>query len=224
MSAEEVDYMQEFRSGFLEVERGTSLFEEGASSHQLYTVIRGMGLRYKTLPDGSRQVLNFVFPGDFLGLQSGLMLEMGHSVEATTQMSLCVFERKALWRLFRDQPSRALDITWLAATSEHFLGDALTAVGRKDATQRVAWALVRIWGRCEALGLTQGMSCPMPFRQQDLADALGLSLVHTNKTLGRLRKRQLADWTEGRLQIMDLDTLAEIGMVEEVVPAPRPLI
>ena len=156
MTREEVLFMQDFKIGELDVERGTVVLLEGSNSPQLFTVFRGMGLRYKTLADGRRQVLNFVFPGDFLGLQAGLMQEMKHSVEASTKMTLCVFDRKALWKLFREHPSRAYDLTWIAAEAEHFLGDALATVGQKGAEARIAWALVRIFTQCEALDLTTG--------------------------------------------------------------------
>ena len=74
-----------------------------------------MGLRYKTLENGRRQVINFLFPGDLVGLHAGLLGEMKHSVEATTAMRLCVFKRDDLWTLFRNQPSLAYDVTWITA-------------------------------------------------------------------------------------------------------------
>lgn len=224
MSREEVHFMEDFKVGELDVERGTIILLEGSNSPQLYTVFRGMGLRYQTLADGRRQVLNFVFPGDFLGLQAGLMQEMSHTVEASTKMTLCVFDRKSLWRLFREHPSRAYDLTWIASAAEHFLGDALATVGQKNAEERIAWALVRIFTKCQALDLSTGTTCPLPFRQQDLADALGLSLVHTNKTLARFRERQIAVWNSGHLRVPNLQLLAEVGMVEDVERQARPLL
>ena len=224
MTRDEVLFMQDFKIGELDVERGTVVLLEGSNSPQLFTVLRGMGLRYVTLESGKRQVLNFVFPGDFIGMQAGVMQEMKHSVEASTKMTLCVFDRKALWKVFRDHPGRAFDLTWIAAAAEHFLGDALATVGQKDAESRVAWALVKIFGKCQALDLCSGTTCPLPFRQQDLADALGLSLVHTNKTLARFRERQLAVWHGGQLWIPDIERLAEVGMVDNVVPEQRPLM
>lgn len=224
MTREEYLFMQDLKIGELDVERGAIVLLEGSNSPQLFTVFRGMGLRYKTLVDGRRQVLNFVYPGDFLGLQAGLMQEMQHSVEASTKMTLCVFDRKSLWKVFRDQPNRAFDLTWISAGAEHFLGDALATVGQKDAEARIAWALVKVFTKCDALDLASGSTCPLPFRQQDLADALGLSLVHTNKTLAKFRERQLAVWQAGTLRIPDLERLAEVGLVEDLTRSPRPLM
>lgn len=224
MTAEEVRFMEEFKVGELDVARGTVILLEGSNSPQLFTALKGLGLRYKTLQNGRRQVLNFIFPGDFIGLQAGLLGEMQHSVEATTPMTLCVFERSGLWRLFQNQPSRAFDLTWLAAIEEHFLGDALATLGQKDAEARIAWALIRIFERCEMLELASGDEIPLPYRQQDLADTLGLSLVHTNKTLARFRERQIATWFGGRLRIYERERLAEIGQIDSPERNARPLL
>ncbi|MGC3938174.1 Crp/Fnr family transcriptional regulator [Roseobacter sp. EG26] len=224
MTQDELEKTQRFKSGELSVDPGTPILMEGSNAPQLYTALRGMGLRYKTLPDGRRQVVNFIFPGDFIGLQAGMLGEMGHSVEATTNMTLCVFDRGDFFDFFRSSTSRAFDITWLAATEEHFLGDTLTTVGQRDALSAVAWALVRMFQRGDALGMVQNGTMPFPFKQQDIADALGLSLVHTNKTLARLRERQLAVWADRELKIHDLGELASVAQLELETLRTRPLI
>lgn len=224
MTEEEIAFQERFKVGELSVQRGTTILMEGSSSPQLYTVLAGQGVRYKTLENGRRQVINFLFPGDFIGLQAGLMGEMKHSVEASSPMVLCVFERSDLWQMFRAQPSRAYDLTWIAAMEEHFLGETIATLGQRDAIQRVAWALMRIHERLVAVGMGEGQTVPLPFRQQDLADALGLSLVHTNKTLARLRERELCDWSDGKLTLIDRKAVADLGMTEITVPDPRPLM
>ncbi|WP_392337203.1 Crp/Fnr family transcriptional regulator [Loktanella salsilacus] len=224
MSEQDVKAMQKFKVGELIIEAGTPLLMEGSNSPQLFTALRGMGLRYKTTLDGGRQIVNFIFPGDFIGLQAGVMGEMAHSVEASSKMTLCVFNRSEFWNFYKTHPERGFDITWLAAVEEHFLGEALTAVGRRSALEALSWALLRIFMRGEQMGLVHNRSMELPFRQQDLADAMGLSLVHTNKTLSKLRDRQLANWSDGQLTINDLAKLAVIAKVElESIPQ-RPLM
>jgi len=120
-TAEQVKFMQRFKVGELTVEPQTTLLLEGSNAPQLFTVLSGQGLRTKSVPGGRRQVVNFVFPGDFVGLQAGIMGEMGHSVEATTQMKLCIFDRSEIWSLFKTHPDRAYDLTWLSASEEMFL-------------------------------------------------------------------------------------------------------
>jgi CRP-like cAMP-binding protein len=224
-SPDELRFMQRFKTGEMQVEAGTTVLLEGAKAPQLYTVLRGMGVRSKALSSGRRQVLNFALPGDFLGLQAAMMAEMTYSVEAVTPMRLCAFRRSDIWDLYKRFPERAFDLTWAGALEERFLGEALTSLGQRPARERMGWALHTLYRRLQALGLehrTEGV--PFPFRQQDLADALGLSLVHTNKTLARLRAEQLLTWEEGRLRIPDPDRLAEACGVEPTEPGPRPLI
>ncbi|WP_050927654.1 Crp/Fnr family transcriptional regulator [Aestuariivita boseongensis] len=224
MSDDEAQYMKRFKVGELKVEADTPILSEGSNAPQLYTVLRGMGVRYKLTRDGRRQVINFVFPGDFLGLQAGVMKEMGHSVDSVTPMTLCVFDRSKIWQLFRDKPERAFDLTWLASVEEHFLGESLLTIGQRDAMGAISWALARIAQRGHALDLITNGAMPFRFRQQDLADALGLSLVHTNKTLRRLREQQIVTWSEGRLHIHDPEKLGEMGGVDIFTPVARPLI
>ena len=216
--------MERFKVGEMQVDPDTPLLMQGSNSPQLFTALRGMGLRFKVLPDGRRQVLNMVFPGDFVGLQAAVMGEMQHSVEATTKMTLCVFDRSEVWNFIRGNPERSFSLTWLAAVEEHFLGDALATVGQRTAEEAVAWAFSRLFARGISLDLVHNNMMPLPYRQQDLADALGLSLVHTNRVIGSLRRKQLATWQDGSLKIPDLEELAAVAGTETVELPQRPLM
>jgi CRP/FNR family transcriptional regulator, anaerobic regulatory protein len=221
---EELAFMLRFKAGELTVDSGTTVLMEGSNSPQVFTVLSGMGTRYKTLEDGKRQVINFLFPGDFIGLQAGIMGEMKHSVAASTPMVLCAFNRSDIWEMFKEHPARAYDLTWIAAVEEHFLGETLAALGQLTAGQRIAWALLRIHHRLRAVGLEKSGMVPLAFRQHDLADALGLSLVHTNKTLMQLRLSGLARWSDGQLEIQDRARLAVYAGSEPEPLEKRPLM
>nr|WP_025312832.1 Crp/Fnr family transcriptional regulator [Roseibacterium elongatum] len=222
---EQLDFLRRFKAGEIKVEPGAQLLLQGSNSPQLFTALEGLGVRYKTLEDGRRQVINFVLPGDFVGLQAGVMKEMQHSVEASTAMTLCVFNRADLWSLFKAQPAIAFDLTWLAAIEESFLGEALAIVGQAPAETRIVWGLLRFHDRCRMAGLGDARGVPFPYRQQDLADALGLSLVHTNKTLQALRQRQILSLQDKRLRMLDLSRAKAMLDADLQQPAaPRPLI
>ena len=224
MTEDEVRFMREFKTGEMSMAPGSMIMMEGASSPQLFTVLSGVGLRFKLLENGRRQVINFLFPGDFIGLQAGVMGKLSHNVEATTNMTLCAFQRSDLWRLFRNHPERAYDLTWVAAVEEHFLGETIASLGQRNALEKVAWALLRIYQRLEAVGMGANGRANWPMRQQDLADALGLSLVHTNKTLAELRSIQAVTWQAGAISIPDQEYLAKIGSTDLEAPPVRPLI
>ncbi|MEQ6249291.1 Crp/Fnr family transcriptional regulator [Sulfitobacter sp. HNIBRBA3233] len=224
LSKEAIDYMQKFKVGELAVDPGTPILMQGSNAPQLFTALSGMGIRERHLATGEKQVINFVFPGDFIGLQAGLLGEMGHSVEARTQMRLCVFNRSEFYTFFKNHPERAFDLTWLAAMEEHFLGETLATIGQRSALQAIAWAMVKIFQRGSALGMVHNNTMELPYTQRDVADALGLSLVHTNKTLGKLKDRQLASWSDRSLQINDLQALADVAVTELRPARKRPFI
>jgi CRP-like cAMP-binding protein len=139
-------------------------------------------------------------------------------------MRLCVFSRADLWNLFKAHAARAYDLTWIAAVEEHFLGETIASLGQRDALGRVAWALLRIHQRLTAVDAGDEHGVPMPYRQQDLADALGLSLVHTNKTLASLRESQVASWMRGVLSIANMPRLAELAGEDLSPPERRPIL
>lgn len=118
---EELAFVQALKTDELRVDPGISFLREGASSEYLYTVLQGWAFRYKMLPDGRRQILNYALPADMVGLQGSLMREMEHSVAALTPLTLCVFPRAKLRELYSKFPSLAFDVTWLAAREEQLI-------------------------------------------------------------------------------------------------------
>lgn len=215
--------MIRFREGDVEVERGRTLFHEGDALDSFYTVLSGQGARYKTLENGDRQLVNFVFPGDLIGMAGTITGEATAAMQAASHMRLCRFRKARLPELFTHQPDRAYALTWIAAVEEHFLGETIATLGQRTATQRLAWALLKVYKRLAAVGLEDGMGAvPFPYRQSDLADALGLSLVHTNKTLAQLRP--VARLVDGRLSVSDQKTLADLALSSGEDPRERPLL
>ena len=168
-----MEFVSNFKSGELNVEAGTSILLQSTNSAHLYTVLSGWAFRYKTLPDGRRQILNYAMPSDLLGLQGSVNDEMQHSVEALTDVMLCVFPREKLWDLYTNYPTLAFDVTWIAAREEQILDEGLISVGRRTAMERLAYLLLTMFQRAEEVGLTKGNSIQFPFTQQHVADTLG---------------------------------------------------
>ncbi len=220
----ELEFISGFKTGELTVDPGATILSEGASSAHLYTVLSGWGFRYKLLDDGRRQILNFLLPGDFVGLQASLLTEMQHSVESLTTMLLCVFERERLWSLYKEMPALAFDMTWLAAREEQVLDEHLLSLGQRTAEERAAYLLLFLFARAEVRGLTKGNSFAFPFTQPHIADALGLSLVHTNRVLNRMARRKMIVLNKRHLELIDRERLAEIARWEPRSDGPRPYI
>jgi len=224
-SPPELDFVQDFKVAELVVDPGTSVVVEGERHPQLYTVLSGWGFRYKILEDGRRQILNYLLPGDLIGLQGNIMLEMQHSVEALTKMTLCVFERERLMTLYQNHPTLAYDITWLAAREESMLDEHLLSVGRRSAMERAAYLLVFLYSRVVSSGMiTKAGNQTLPLTQQHVADTLGLSLVHTNKTLRKLADSGLIRWLDRGCEIMDASGLYQAAQWRPPAESKRPFI
>lgn len=203
---------------------GTTILVEGASSAHLFTVLSGWGFRYKMLEDGRRQILNYVMPGDLIGLQGSLMTEMQHSVEALSPMVLCMFQRDKLPNLFRNFPSLGYDITWLASREEQMLDEILLSVGRRTALERAAYLFAFIFQRAKAVGMARNEKLMVPLRQQHVADTLGLSIVHTNKTLKKLAGRGALRWLDRGCEVLDNQLLMDISGWQVPPATLRPYI
>jgi CRP-like cAMP-binding protein len=221
---DELDFIETFRSGTSAVPAGGTIIYEQESSGKLFTLYSGWAFRYKTLSDGRRQILNFLLPGDLIGLQQEFSDGAMHGIEAVTDVALCVFPRDGLWTLFREYPRLGYDIAWLSARSEGMVDDNLLTAGRRNAVERVAVLLMHLYRRVERLGLAEGGAIDFPLNQQHIADALGLSLVHTNKTLRRLHQLGLHELNNGRLRLLNPKALQRIADYYETPPRHVPLI
>jgi CRP-like cAMP-binding protein len=203
---------------------GEEIVRAGEVSPELYTLYSGWAFRFKTLPEGRRQIINFLLPGDLLGLQAAMFDAALFGIEALTDVQLCVLPRKRLWTLFGKMPDLAFDVAWLGSRSESFVDENLTSVGRRTATERVAALIVTLYKRAKALAMVEDETFAFPLTQQHIADALGLSLVHTNKTLARLKRMGMFKQNNGTMTLLNPRILERVAQhFDEEVPM-RPLI
>lgn len=221
---DELAFVSRFKRGELVADAGATILHEGAHSAQLFTLLSGWAFRFKTLPDGRRQILNYCVPGDLIGLQGSVIGAMDHSVEALSPVVFCVFQRDGLTELFKRQPGLSFDVTWLAAREERMLDEHLLSVGRRTATERAAYLVAFLHQRAAAVGLTGDKSLLIPISQQHVADTLGLSIVHTNKTLRKLVERGLLRWHDRACEVIDVQGLMDIAEWDGLPDRQRPLI
>lgn len=225
-SPEELALVQSLKRRELSIGAGETLIHEGQTDAPLYTLRSGWAFRFKTLSDGRRQILSFLLAGDFIGVQQKMGDAAAHGVMTLTEAVLCVFQRDSLWELHRQSPSMGFNITWLTAHEESLVDDTLLSVGRRNAEERIATLLILLFKRAAALQADGGTSgVPFPLTQQHIADGLGLSLVHTNKTLRKLEQRGLHRISDGRLYMRDVKALVRLAdLYGDGRPPQRPLV
>lgn len=213
VQAQELQLIDELKQAELDFAAGSTLIAEGADEAPLYTLLAGWACRSKRLPDGRRQILDVLLPGDFIGLQQRMTERSAHTVQALSGVRVCSFPRDAVRRIHQHLPSLAMDITWIAARGESVVDEHLLSVGRRTAYERLAATLLVLWLRAVQLNLPlPDGNLPFPLRQRHLADLLGLSLVHTNRNMRRLvADGLLAVPAEGLLRVDNPALLARAG-------------
>ncbi len=190
---------------------GADMIFEGQAKHPVYILCDGWASSYKLLPDGTRQILDFQIPGDFIGLSSMLFQTADHNIEPVTQVEAAEIVASDLTDCFIRSPQLATAVLWAAARDQAMVVEHLINIGRRDALRRTAHFLLELGARLMLVGLgtREGYDCPLS--QYLLSDALGLSAVHVNRVLRQLREEGLLTFRDGRVVFDDLDGLIELA-------------
>jgi CRP-like cAMP-binding protein len=190
---------------------GRDMIHQGQTNHAAYILASGWVCSYKNLADGTRQIVDFQIPGDFLGLRSVLFRTADHNVEPVTKVEASEVLAEDLLDTFSKTPRLATAVLWAASRDEAMVVEHLVGIGRRDAKERTAHFLLELGARLKLvdLGSTAGYACPLS--QYLLADALGLSAVHVNRILRELREADLVTFQNGHVEIHDIDGLARLA-------------
>ncbi len=186
------------------------IIREGEHSPENHLIMSGFACRYKLLPDGARQIMAFLVPGDLCDAEIFILKEMDHSICVLSPSIVAAIPGEAMRDLLINRPGIALALWWGTLQDEGVLRARLIDIGRRDARQRIAHIIYEVLVRLRVVGATSDDTFEWPATQTDLADATGLTTVHVNRTLQRLRDDGLIAF-EGsrRLRILDRAGLRE---------------
>ena len=191
------------------VKPDTAIVSQGESYGLCGILAKGWAIQYKTLSDGRRQVVNFLLPGTFTSLQATVFGTSDHSISMLTDGLLYSFKPEHLVDLIKHEPVLGMAIVWNRTQEEAILMERLVSLGQRSAKERVAHVLIELWHRLELRGLDDQMKLPFPVGQAILADLLGLTPVHINRTLKTLKQDGLIDYDRKTVSLLDMDTLLE---------------
>lgn len=188
----------------------TPLLAEGARITETQLLLEGWAARVRHLPDGRRQIMSFVLPGDLLGSCNHVRAVASSTVEALTAVKLCV----APDRNCSPALSRCYAVS--AAHDEANLLAQITRLGRMNAQERIFNLMLELLDRLELAGLASRGGFTLPLTQEMLADAVGLTPVHVNRTLQQARRNGDLEWTGRKLILHDPDRLREKALRQPV--------
>lgn len=192
-------------------DKGARFIKQESPLKRVFVAREGWAMRYKMLADGRRQILNFLVPGDIVGYSALLFRTAEYSVEALTPISLNTFKSETAFEAFGKSPRLAVAIGWLAGQSERQLDEQILRVGRRNSTERMAHLFMELHHRLLRVGMDDSSSRSFPITQNVLADALGLSHVHTNRSFRILASRGVVTLCDGRIRLEDTAALSDIA-------------
>ena len=173
------------------------IIREGEHSPDIHIVMSGLACRYKILANGGRQIMAFLVPGDPCDAEIFILKAMDHSIGTLAPSVIAAIPGETMQELLLNRPGIALAFWWNTLQDEGVLRERIIDVGRRDAYSRIAFLIYEILLRLRAVGVVGDTGFEFPVTQTDLADATGLTPVHVNRMLQRLREEGLIA-TEGR--------------------------
>lgn len=187
------------------------IISEGEKPEHVHVVLDGWAARYKTLPDGSRQILAFLIPGDFADLHVTILREMDHGIVALVPSRVAYVPHRQMEELPLHRPQLARALWRATLIDEAVLRSWIVNLGRRDAAERIAHLFCELHARMALVGLVSDGQFRLPLTQEVIADATGLTPVHVNRVLQRLRSDALIVLERGELEILDAAALRRLA-------------
>ncbi len=204
---------------------GRDLVLQGQADQAAYILASGWVCSFKIQRGGSRQIVDFQIPGDFLGLRSILFKTADRTVEPITDVEASEIHAHDLLNAFSQTPRLSTAVLWAASRDEAMVVEHLVNLGRRSALERTAHLLLELGARLKLVGLATDDGYDCPLSQYHLADALGLTAVHVNRVLRELREDGLLTFQKGRVTFDDFDRLvAAFDFDTTYLDQDRPLL
>jgi CRP-like cAMP-binding protein len=198
----------------LTVKKRRDLVLDGYEYRKLCIVEEGFAARYKLLHNGKRQIVNFVMPGDIVGMPGSFLEKAPYSVIAVTDMKLQMCPMDAYVELCYRRPQFGLALSWLAVHEALMCAEHVVSTGRRTPAERLAHLLLEIYSRLAMAGQAAQARFDLPFSQEIMSDALGLSVPHLNRTLAKLRGDGLIKVKGRRIELAALEALERLGQFQ----------
>lgn len=171
----------------------------------------GWSTSFKSLSNGTRQIISFPIPGDCVGLRSVLLRTADHSFSALTDSVVSEIDAYRMRQCVMEFPRLSTALLWASTRDEAMVVEHLVNIGRRNAIERTAHLFSELAQRLNLIGQFTDNEFRCPLNQYVLADALGLSAIHVNRVLRQLREERLMTKEGGRVKIHDLNALQRLA-------------
>lgn len=191
------------------------LIREGDETGPMFVILEGWICRYKILPNGGRQIMAFLMPGDACDLHIKLLAVMDHGIQAITPASVATVSRGAMQSMMDAHPNVAQAMYVAQLVDEGIMRAWIVSMGRRSSLERVAHLICELYLRARNIGLAKDEEFALPLSQLVLADALGMTAVHINRILKELRLAGAMALNRGSVTILNAHKLVQIAGFDE---------
>jgi CRP-like cAMP-binding protein len=211
LTGEEEEVLRGSMSEIREYPEGRTIVRTGATLSASTLLVEGIVCRYKDLADGQRQIMELHVAGDFVDLHGFLLKQLDHNVGTMTPVKVASFPHDALRGITETHPhlGRMLWFSTLLDAAIH--REKILSIGRRSALARIAHIFCELLVRLRIVGLADDKGFDLPLTQADLADVTGLTSVHVNRMLKKLRDEDLLTFRGGTVTIGDWDRLQRVA-------------
>jgi CRP-like cAMP-binding protein len=212
LSSDDRAALAQLSRNFRYVDARRDLISEGDKPRHVHLVLDGWACRYKTLPDGKRQIVSLFIPGDFCDVNVYILKQMDHSIGAITRLKVAMIGPEEMDELTTERPRVIQALWWHELVTAAIQREWTVNLGQRSAYERLGHLLVEIYLRLRVVGRAQNGHCDFPLTQNDLAEATGLTSVHVNRTLQELRRDGLIELERKQLHLLDVERLMDASM------------
>jgi CRP-like cAMP-binding protein len=194
-------------TGASPVAAGQDLIRAGDRPEDVFLLVEGWACRYKLLPDGKRQIMAYLIPGDLCDIHIFILKQMDHAIGLLSDARVARVPKQDMLALIRERPVIGQALLWSTLVDEATLREWLVNIGQRDAYQRIAHLFCEMWQRMRQVNLVADGEFALPLTQEQLGDTVGLTAVHVNRTLQRMRTEGLISLSSKQLTIHDIERL-----------------
>ncbi|MBV9377721.1 MAG: Crp/Fnr family transcriptional regulator [Alphaproteobacteria bacterium] len=187
----------------------TIIFEAEPHSY-VYWLRTGWVARARRMPDQRSQIIAVFLPGDFFGVKTVFLARQPDAMEALSAVTVEFLHHRQVLQLTRENPDVGVRLWWQVCEDQRRLHSWVAGLGRGNAEERIGAMLLDFRLRLHRAGL-KTESFRLPMTQQQIADYLGLTVVHVNRVLRRLREAEMISLTRGRMVITDMRAVEQLA-------------
>lgn len=207
VSEEEEAALRGAVSEYRDIREAKTIVKANVTLSHSVLLTSGLACRYKDLADGQRQITEFHVSGDFVDLHGFLLKHIDNHVGALTPVTIALVPHDALREITETQPHLARMLWFSTLLDSAIHREKILSVGRRSALSRLAHLFCELYIRLEIVGLAGEYRYDLSLTQSDLADASGLTSVHVNRMLKKLRDDDLVTFRGREVIIGDWEAL-----------------